>query len=178
MAFPFENELIVISLPAALLVKRTSFFLAREGASGQMKTTMVAFATLFATISYAAPNKQEYELQERCGKVARESFEREWGKGGIVKQDGRTMVVGYQNHYNTRLNRCFYLQSTTMYPKKGDRDQSSTLLKLLFDINENKEYGQFMGSPSARVPNDCHVLDKRCDSEKAWDLLVKPYMED
>src|SRR5258708_20051088 len=109
-----------------------------------MKTTLIAFASLFVAVCHAAPNKQEYELQERCGKVARETFEREWGKGGLVKQDGQTMMTGYENHYNTRLNKCFYLQSTTMYPKKGDRNRNSTLLMLLFDLNENKNYGPFM----------------------------------
>ncbi len=142
-----------------------------------MKTTLIAFASLFVAVCHAAPNKQEYELQERCGKVARETFEREWGKGGLVKQDGQTMMTGYENHYNTRLNKCFYLQSTTMYPKKGDRNRNSTLLMLLFDINENKEYGTFMGGGSV-APAACSVLGKQCDSEGAWKLLVKPYMED
>ena len=27
-------------------------------------------------------------------------------------------------------------------------------------------------------PCRCRILEKHCDSEKEWDLIVKPYMED
>jgi len=72
----------------------------------------------------------------------------------------------HQNHYNTRLNKCFILVN---YTKKQS--------KFLREINENKIYGSF------RSKNDgttilCNVLEKTCKTGEEWNALVKPFMEE
>jgi hypothetical protein len=43
-------------------------------------------------------------------------------------------------------------------------------------LNENKEYGSLIQFENNKKPNNCRILEKYCNSEKEWDLIVKPYM--
>jgi len=54
--------------------------------------------------SYAASTKEEYELQERCGKRAEEIFRIEYRNGNKAGK-----MSNYTNHYNRKLNRCFVI---------------------------------------------------------------------
>lgn len=72
----------------------------------------------------------------------------------------------HQNHYHTRLDKCFILVN---YSKKQ--------LKILKDINENKIYGSFRSKQDGTIII-CNVLEKTCKSEEEWDSLVKPYIEE
>jgi hypothetical protein len=129
--------------------------------------------------------RQAYELSERCGKTAGEEFRREW-KQGLVNTKTGQMLASFTNHYNSRLNKCFYLLRITHFTKKksaGDR-ATMNLSMTLADINEGKEFGNYFGAPTGAMkpvtghPYDCKVLDKLCSSEAEWEALVKPYMED
>ncbi len=71
----------------------------------------------------------------------------------------------HQNHYNTRLKKCFILIN---YTKKQ--------LKVLREINENKIYGAIRSQKDGTTIT-CNVLEKTCKSEEGWNALVKPYME-
>jgi len=66
---------------------------------------IVAVAGLlwFSTYVSAQPNKELYELQERCGKRAAEVFKREYSPA-----HGQ-MTFNYENHYSARLNKCFFI---------------------------------------------------------------------
>jgi len=68
-------------------------------------TVLVVAATLLlvGTAPYAQPTKEQYELQERCGKRAAEVFKREYRPGLKGEQ------LNYENHYSARLNKCFFL---------------------------------------------------------------------
>lgn len=72
----------------------------------------------------------------------------------------------HQNHYNTRLDKCFILVN---YTKKQ--------LKVLREINENKIYGSIRSKKDGTIII-CNVLEKSCKSEEEWDSLVKPYLEE
>jgi len=72
----------------------------------------------------------------------------------------------HQNHYNTRLGKCFILIN---YSKKP--------LKVLKEISENKIYGSFRSKQDGTTIL-CNVLEKACKSEEEWNALVKPYMEE
>lgn len=127
-----------------------------------------------ASAVYAASVREEYELQEKCGKRCEEIFKKE---NQFVKttSDGQ-MLSGYQNHYNKKLNKCFILIETTNYP--NDKKTDILYMKWIFDVNENKEYGsvnKFRKNPSV---SGCYVLERTCTSVREWDLLVKPYMEE
>lgn len=112
--------------------------------------------------------KEEYELQERCAKSAADCFKRWYGKEDLLNH--------YSNHYNKKLNKCFILIISTTLPKnKPDRPSIS---KLLYDVNEQKEYASFFMFTDSKQIMDCTVLGKPCSSETEWDTLIKPYMEE
>jgi hypothetical protein len=127
--------------------------------------------SLFAN-SCTAQIKEEYELQERCGKRAEEVFRKEYGH--------ETISNYYTNHYNRKLNKCFILVTETV--KQWDKELIeklgvSSTYKTLLDINEKKPYGIFRKLSKGTLMN-CEVLEKHCNSESEWDALVKPYMEE
>src|SRR5262249_44713289 len=142
---------------------------------GQINLLAIISVSALSNSSYAEPNKVLYELQERCAKHASDTFKKEIGGNVTKTNDGETMIGNYENHYSGRLNKCFYLETTTILHKTKDRKLSKSLR--LFDLHENREVGtyfQFDGSP----PMQCTVGDGSCRTEQEWRVLVKPFMED
>ncbi len=119
-----------------------------------------------------------YELSERCGKTCAQRYKEEVGKEGVYSDKGEQGARSYNSHYNAKLNKCFILMTDESYGHNG------SLLKMLWDINENKEYGNIflsMDKDSSIFPTrvlGCYVSEKRCNSQIEWDTLVKPYMEE
>ena len=73
-----------------------------------------------------SPNKkEEYELQEQCGRRAEQ-----WAKA-------HNDVINYTAHYSSRLNKCFVLATLSSIVSDG----FSTSITVLYEVNENKEYG-------------------------------------
>jgi hypothetical protein len=137
---------------------------------------MVGVLFVFSTVDlFSASIKEEYELSERCGKKCAEEFKSAYGNGISNDKDSSMMSV-YTNHYNKKLNKCFLLLTTTSYSK--DKKTGALSMKLIVDINENKEYGSFNKFLKDSVPLSCYVLEKNCSSEREWDSLVKPFMEE
>jgi hypothetical protein len=125
--------------------------------------------------SYAASNKEAYELQERCGKRAAEYFKQEYGSG--IKDNGDVVeMTNYKNHYNKKLNSCFILLTSKSVPYKDEKRGISTL-KILYDLNEHQEYAVFFNINKINKPI-CRTMDKPCNSEDEWDAIAKPYMEE
>jgi hypothetical protein len=54
----------------------------------------------------------------------------------------------------------------------------SIRMKTFFDVNENRKYGSLIQFENDIKPSTCRILEKDYDSEKEWDLIVKPYMEE
>jgi len=138
-----------------------------------MKTSIsVAIAGLawFSTYVSAQPNKDLYELQERCVKRAAEVFEREYGSAKDAT------LFNYENHYSARLKKCFFLEIAMSYEREEEKPGSKIMR--LFDLNENKEYGTFVSGPTESTPLACVVRGKNCQSEGEWRQLLKPFMED
>lgn len=133
----------------------------------------------------AVSKRHAYELSERCGKTAGEEFRREW-KNGIVNTETGQMMAGYTNHYNSKLNKCFYLLRVTHFTSKRSDGGEATInaTMLLADINEGKEYGNYFGAqtsasqPKEGYPPTCNVAGKLCSTAQEWEALVKPYMEE
>jgi len=96
----------------------------------------VAIAGLFCFSAYvsAQPNKQSYELQERCGKRAAEVFEQEYGP--VSDDKDRQTLFNYENHYSARLKKCFFLEITMSYEREEGKPASKIMR--LFDINEKQ----------------------------------------
>ena len=127
--------------------------------------------------SFAQSKKEEYELQERCGKRAEEQFRRDWGSNGVINTKEGQVVGSYRNHYNRKLNKCFVLLTSESLPYKEKTPRVSRQITL-YDINESKDYGLFIMVSGDARPLSCQVAGTRCQSESEWDALVAPYMEE
>jgi hypothetical protein len=133
--------------------------------------SVVIYATALLFVMPAAraePHKALYELQERCGRLAAMTFQREWGRNA-----GQTLAT-YENHYSPRLNKCFYLEIRTILPRSANESNIKHLT--LYDLNENKEYGHFIDAQP--VGAACEVRGKTCNSEAEWRTLAKPFLDE
>jgi hypothetical protein len=136
-----------------------------------------ALATIFAIPETSAePNKDQYELQERCGKRAEEAFKNDYAGGGVTNTKDGQNVTAYENHYNAMLNKCFFLEIVTSVNYKT-KDKSISTMITLFDLNEHKAYGSFFKRSDFSVPLECYIQEKSCHSQSEWEELLKPYME-
>jgi hypothetical protein len=115
--------------------------------------------------------KEQYQLQEQCGKRCEEYFKNENGNGTINDKE-QFGNVSYQSHYNRKMNKCLILLN-----EKGIKKNNDKIYKMntLLDVNEKKKFGFFYNFGTLTF---CDVLEKKCKSEEEWNSLVKPYMEE
>ena len=135
--------------------------------------TALVVMLLMAGTAQAQPNKEQYELQERCGKRAAEFFAKAWASEVSNTASGQT-TANYENHYNSRLNKCIYLEISNSF----QRGEPPFRLMRLFDLNENREIATYMKSEGDAFAFLCSVQDKGCRTEAEWRTLIKPFMED
>lgn len=121
----------------------------------------------------SAPDKVAYELQERCGKATKAEFVKNYGESGMMSSKFSNTVADYKNHYNSKLNRCFYLLSTTYLIDKPDAVSLESTA--LWDINESNLIGEYR---SQGVKSHCEFKGIECKSKESFDALIKPYMEE
>ncbi|MCX5890653.1 MAG: hypothetical protein NTY36_14580 [Deltaproteobacteria bacterium] len=137
-------------------------------------------AIVLISNSYAGSIKEDYELSERCKRSADEWFQREWGGKHISGDKDMTLTADYKCHYNRKLNKCFILLTTMSMP--NNKKDKIIETAVLFDINENKEYGSYDKiqdeSGYGNALNIENFNKVECTTKGAWDLLVKPYMEE
>jgi hypothetical protein len=94
-------------------------------------------------------------------------------------------IAGYENHYNTKLNKCFIMVQNT------DATYSPTIWthKSLFDAYEGKAYGDYSWHTVKNKrywevpPFMCKVVlptgeEHWCKSDEEFDELIKVYMQD
>jgi hypothetical protein len=138
--------------------------------SGGMKVLVAGLAlTLSGQVPATGPNKEAYELSERCGKTARDWFARDWGDGVSGK-----IISTYRNHYSEKLNKCFVLLSTTQVTRS--KTCGTLVMATLFDVNESNDYGH-MSSCDQRV-TVCNVHGQDCASAADWQMLLRPYLDE
>jgi len=149
-----------------------------------MRKISVLFITLGLILfnnAYAGSIKEEYELQERCKNSADKWFQKEWGGKHTSSNEEMVIMADYKCHYNKKLNKCFVLLTTISIPKK-DKKGKKIETAVLFDINENKEYGSYdkiqNESGYGYVLEIKSSIEIKCSTKGDWDLLVKPYMEE
>ena len=134
--------------------------------------------TAVAATAAAEPNKELYELQERCGRRAGEFFTAgRYGNGNTTTPDGGRLLAAFENHYNQKLNKCFIILKTTQY-FKSEKGNDFYIYDMLIDINDNKIIGEFMIGRGNPKPDGCAVAERDCASEASWRAMVKPYMEE
>src|SRR5262245_54036613 len=86
----------------------------------------------------AQPNKETYELSERCGKQSASAFAREWPNPTPRTKEGGPQIGSYENHYSVKLNKCFYLEVSVLL-EKGKLSKTMRL----YDLHEKKQLGGF-----------------------------------
>jgi hypothetical protein len=125
---------------------------------------------------YSAPDGDFNDLQKQCERTANAEFRKVWGDGtleDIVKNN--FVSANYKSHFNTKLNKCFYLLSTSTISKKSTRNITFGTEQLT-DINKNKEYGSYMGD--YKLIEHCKVDDTVCGSKAEFEELIKHYLEE
>ena len=75
----------------------------------------------------------------------------------------------YENHYNSRFNKCFYLES---------HQRGAMRSLMLLDLNDHKEIGAYIGQLDSQDPIKCVLQETRCKTQEEWRALIKPFMED
>jgi hypothetical protein len=80
---------------------------------------------------------------------------------------------------------CFYLLTVRRFPNQGGQGDASagTLRKILSEINDDEQYGVYLGpatsgSPKDSVPAECRMGGFFCSSEGEWNVLVEHYMQE
>lgn len=118
--------------------------------------------------------KADYELQEKCSNKA-SNFFKEYTEEIKEQEAYRSFLssISYENHYNTKLNKCF-IQVYTYSPEEAHHSESWHWS--LYDVNEHKEYGDFHQIEGKVVA--CNFETKSCHSLDDWLTLAKPYMTD
>jgi hypothetical protein len=101
------------------------------------------------TAAQAESNKEQYELQERCGKDAAEFFQR--------FDKGYPPAVSFTNHYNPDLNGCFVLVNRTRF----ESGKGVTWIEWnLWDVNENRQVDVLGFRPN---PEELRIASKPRD---------------
>jgi hypothetical protein len=126
---------------------------------------------------------QSPDQQERCAQQAHRAFQqiqtefkKEQQPLGVARE-----FADYQNHYNTKLGKCFILVDIS------ERYGSfwTTMTVYLADANERRRYAtyQWNGQGGKTVSERCDLTpslrEKRaCKTKQEFDAFVTPYMEE
>jgi hypothetical protein len=122
-----------------------------------------------------SPTRTYTTCRSDVGNEPQEVFKREYGRTMQTK-DGQ-IIFNYENHYSPRLNKCFFLEIAVSYEVQNGKRESTRVLRLI-DLNDNKEYGIYMGDLDGSGPTVCTVRERVCRFEAEWRELIKPFMED
>ena len=137
---------------------------------------LVILASNFATPALA----QSLPEQKMCVKQARAAFEY-WKK---AEKDQAAASSDYQNHFNTRLKKCFVLIES-----RGSVSEEYFNSALLMDANERRVYASYVwnsmkGKKYWEVPPlACQLVPiseekTECSSREEFDAFVAKYMEE
>jgi len=121
-------------------------------------------------------------LQEKCAEFVKKSL----GEGGVIDRDktGGFTMIGYTNHYNKKLDKCFALVSWTTLTHTIKGQEQTHFDQELWDAMDGKQLGVYYsnrvkeGSSWKYYENGCKVGDTICHSKTEFEALIKPYMEE
>jgi hypothetical protein len=124
-----------------------------------------------------APKTAPIEYQEKCAEQARRAF----NEMGYKPKD----FAVYENHYNTKLSKCFIMIQNT------DTTYSPTIWthKSLLDAYEGRAYAEYSWHTVKNKkywevpPFMCKVIlptgeDHYCKSDEEFEELIRSYMQD
>jgi hypothetical protein len=155
------------------LPRRNFLHLCVRAAAPLAFAILIDASSVAVSATVAQAQTEKYDLQERCGKFAAEVFAKEWGTGFSNSDNGQT-ITDYRNHYNFRLNKCFYLELSTIEPRSKDERPFSS--SRLFDLYARTEIATYQQLGDEVV--SCDVQGKECHTLLEYQALIKPFMED
>lgn len=149
----------------------------RDAATGQPATRHDERAAVLS-------KEQVRARSEQCEKKTRDRFRRDWKDGSAQTADGRT-AAEFTNHYNAKLDTCFYLLTVSHSANHGGQGSAPAgiLGRKLFDIDTAELYGEYLGpaadgSPADGFPATCRLEALHCGSRREWEVLLERYMQD
>src|SRR5664279_1624118 len=168
-----------MKLVAAILVLGVAglaFQLHRQQLTIRQQQVRLAELTTKIAVSEANAKSNSLEYREKCAEQARKAFH----NLGYKPND----TAEYENHYNTKLNKCFVFVQNT------DATHAPTIWtnKTLLDAYELKPYAEYSWHTVKDKkywevpPFMCKVVlpsgdEKLCESDNGFDELIKTYME-
>jgi hypothetical protein len=149
-----------------------------------VRTDLLVTAALIGILSSA--HSQTLDLQATCSAQARRAFQEYSAEHKIASAKFGESIMGidYQNHYNTKINRCLILTEKTS--SIGDRISTSINL---WDALEQRSYASWLWQthPTKKYwevpPIGCELMrnyrdKKNCTSREEFDAFVAEYMEE
>ena len=111
------------------------------------------------------------ELENKCFAAASEFFK---------ENEFDPKNCGFQNHYNSKLNKCFINIKSAKIEENGRLG----FHKELYDVYNRKKYGECSWKPEEGKnywevkPSTCFTIDKSCQAIEDYESFVKAYMEE
>ena len=114
-----------------------------------MKVLGTLLSLVLVSSAQAQSLQEKYEPRVQCGKQATERFARDWNE--------RSVGANFENYYNSRLNKCFYLEISALY-------EGAQKMLTLIDLHENRVIGSY-DKLEGEAFVVCSVQDQQCKSE-------------
>lgn len=149
---------------------------------------LLSFVIMSLSISYYfvlfLPNTQKSSI-ESASKSAAETLELEnkcfAAASAFFKENGfDPKNCGFQNHYNSKINKCFINIKSAIIEEDGRLG----FHRSLYDVYNRKKYGEYSWKPEEGKnywevkPSTCFVLDKSCQAIEDYESFIKVYMEE
>jgi hypothetical protein len=142
-----------------------------QSSSVRLGITLVVIAACAAIYYYAIAKPQFQQQQqmayqsqaEMCAGQAAAFIENRGLSGGLST---------YQNHFNTKVNKCFILvrDNTVSVEERSE---------YLFDALERKQYGDYLADyTNGEHVTTCWVQDEQCSAYVEFQKLVASYISD
>jgi hypothetical protein len=117
-------------------------------------------------------------LSEKCKKSS-ELFFNQAHHDNVEKTKKGQMVSGFENHYNSDLNKCFYKENESIFEGK-----KNTVIIRVYDLNDNKNIAMLVYEPACDEKSNsldcpfmiCLIGDDKCSSHKEFEAGIKKYM--
>jgi hypothetical protein len=118
-----------------------------------------------------------YSLKEKCMSTAALWFVGLYGNGRRTSDDNE-YFSSYQNHYNSKSQKCIVMVTTIITkPKTAEAKSSKSEWIDLVDILENRDIGRYAEADYGVIA-ECFVAKRDCISKAEWKVLARPHMED
>jgi len=149
-----------------------------------MKVTVMLFLVVLSLSQtcLAASKKSEVDIVQQCAQSAKEFFQENnktsYSENNAADKDNSSVSVvsEYMNHFNSKMNACYVLLTTTTLYHRRTGQMDTQVQKQLFDIAGKNGISNFILFKNQVT--QCELLNIICHSEAEWKSLVKSYLEE